>query len=168
MEETLAIRRPAAALLVTLAACEGPFVPPASYPPPPPSPASVTLSPDSAVVIIDDTLHLSALVRDSAGNVLTDRAVSWVSADTTIVALVNAFGTVRARRPGSTTVRAFAGTAPGSVAVFVTPLVFNSISTGANHGQAGRIRNTQGLSEIHCPSAFACTRFLGVRLTFFT
>ena len=136
MEETLAIRRPAAAMLITLAACEGPFVPPAPYPPPPPSPASVTLSPDSAVVIIDDTLRLSALVRDSAGNALTDRAVSWVSADTTIVALVNAYGTVRARRPGSTTVRAFAGTASGSVAVFVTPLVFNSISTGANHACA--------------------------------
>lgn len=130
------MHRPAAALLIALAACEGPFVPPAPYPPPPAAPASVTLSPDSAVVITDDTLRLSALVRDSAGNVLTGGAISWVSADTTIVALVNALGTVRARRSGSTTVRAFTGTVSGSVTVFVTPLVFNTISTGANHACA--------------------------------
>jgi alpha-tubulin suppressor-like RCC1 family protein len=130
------MHRPAGVLLIALAACEGPFVPPAPYPPPAPAPASVTLSPDSAAVIIDDTLRLSALVQDSAGNVLTNRAVSWVSADTTIVALVNALGTVRARRSGSTTVRAFAGTVSGSVTVFVTPLVYHSISAGANHACA--------------------------------
>lgn len=123
-------------MLITLAACEGPFVPPAPYPPPPPPPASVTLSPDSAAVITDDTLRLSAVVRDSAGNVLSGISVSWVSADTTIVSVVNALGTVRARRTGSTTVKAFAGTVSGSVTVFVTPLVFNSISTGANHACA--------------------------------
>lgn len=130
------MHRPAAATLVLLAACEGPFVPPAPYPPPPAPPASITLSPDSAAVITDDTLRLSALVRDSAGNVLTGSAVSWASADTTIVAVVNALGTVRALRPGATKVRAFAGTVSGSVTVFVTPLVFNAVSTGANHACA--------------------------------
>lgn len=130
------MHRPAVALLIALAACEGPFVPPAPYAPPPAVPATVTLAPDSAVVIVDDTLRLSVLVRDSAGNVLTGRAVSWVSADTTIVSVVNALGTVRARRSGSTMVRAFAGTVSGSVTVFVTPLVFNSISAGANHACA--------------------------------
>lgn len=127
------MRKPAVAALSLLAACEGPFVPPTPYAPPPAPPASVTVTPDSAAVITDDTLRLSAVVRDSAGHVLAGSATAWISADTTIVAVVNALGTVRGLRPGSTTVRALAGTAAGSVTVFVTPLVFNSVSTGANH-----------------------------------
>ena len=122
--------------LVVLAACEGPFTPPPPYPPPPPPPASVSVTPDSAAVITDDTLRLSAVVRDSAGNQLPGSAVSWVAADTTIVAIVNAFGTIRAVRPGKTTVRALSGAAVGSVTVFATPLVYNAISTGANHACA--------------------------------
>jgi len=121
---------------VALAACEGPFVPPPPYPLPPSKPASVTVMPDSATVVTDDTLRLSAVVRDSAGNVLGGAPVSWTSADPTIVTVVNALGTVRGQRPGTTTIRAFAGSAAGAVAVFVTPLVFNSVSAGANHACA--------------------------------
>jgi alpha-tubulin suppressor-like RCC1 family protein len=125
--------RLAVGTLVVLAACEGPFVAPAPYPPPPPPPASVTVTPDSAGVITDDTLRLAAVVRDSAGNPLTGSSVTWVASDTTIVNVVNQLGTIRAQRPGSTTVRALAGTVSGHVTVFVTPLVFGNISAGANH-----------------------------------
>lgn len=119
--------------LGALLGCEGPFVPPVAYPPPPPAPASVRVTPDSATVITDDTLRLSAQVRDSAGNVLAGTALSWVSADTTIITIVNAFGTIRGLRPGSATVRAFVGTVAGAVTVFVTPIVYNSFATGASH-----------------------------------
>jgi len=119
--------------VVALLGCEGPFVPPAPYPPPPPEPASVRVTPDSATVITDDTLRLAAQVQDTAGNVLTGAVLSWVSSDTTIVAIVNQLGTVRGLRPGSATVRAYAGVVAGAVTVFVTPIVYNSFSSGANH-----------------------------------
>ena len=119
--------------VAALAACEGPFVPPAPYPSPPPGPATVHVTPDSATVITDDTLRLAAQVRDTAGNVLTGISLSWVSTDTTVVAIVNALGTVRGVRPGSATVRAYAGVVTGAVTVFVTPVVYNAFATGANH-----------------------------------
>jgi len=122
--------------VAALAACEGPFVPPAPYPSPPSGPATVRVTPDSATVITDDTLRLQAQVKDTAGNVLTGVALSWVSSDTTVLAVVNALGTVRGLRPGSTTVRVYAGVVTGAVTVFVTPVVYNSFATGANHACA--------------------------------
>src|SRR5215471_14956054 len=119
--------------VAALAGCEGPFVPPAPYPSPPAGPASVRVTPDSATVITDDTLRLQAQVRDTAGNVLTGTALSWVSYDTTVAAIVNALGTVRGLRPGSATIRAYAGVVAGAVTVFVTPVVYTSLATGANH-----------------------------------
>ena len=119
--------------LIALLGCEGPFVPPTAYPPPPPEPATVHVTPDSATVITDDTLPLRAQVRDSAGNLLPGAALSWVSTDTTIIVIVNALGTIRGLRPGSATIRAFAGTVAGAVIVFVTPIVYNAFAAGANH-----------------------------------
>jgi alpha-tubulin suppressor-like RCC1 family protein len=127
------MRRFALLTVIALLGCEGPFVPPAPYPSPPPEPASVRVTPDSATVITDDTLRLVAQVKDTAGNVLTGAVLSWVSSDTTIVTIVNALGTVRGLRPGSATVRVYAGVAAGAVTVFVTPIVYNSFATGANH-----------------------------------
>jgi alpha-tubulin suppressor-like RCC1 family protein len=123
---------PAAALLA-LVACDGPFIPPPPYPPPPGVPATVLVTPDSGTVTADDTLRLSASVRDSSGAALPGTAVSWVSADTTIAVLVNALGTVRGQRPGVVRIRAFAGTAAGAVTVFVTPIVYTGVSAGADH-----------------------------------
>jgi len=121
------------AFIAALAGCEGPFVPPAAYPPPPPEPATVRVTPDSATVITDDTLRLLAQARDSAGDVLTGTALSWVSSDTTIIVIVNQLGTIRGLRPGSTTIRAFAGAVEGDVTVFVTPVVYDAFTTGADH-----------------------------------
>ena len=119
--------------VIALLGCEGPFVPPAPYPSPPPGPASVRVTPDSATVITDDTLRLVAQVKDTAGNALTGVALSWVSSDTTILTIVNALGTVRGLRPGSATVRVYAGAVGGAVTVFVTPIVYNAFATGGNH-----------------------------------
>jgi alpha-tubulin suppressor-like RCC1 family protein len=124
------------AALLALAACDGPFTPPPPYPPAPGAPATVVVMPDSATVTTDDTLRLSAVVRDSTGATLTGAAVSWVSADTTIAVLVNARGTIRGRRPGVTHIRGYAGTAVGAVTVFITPVVYTSVSAGADHGCA--------------------------------
>lgn len=127
------MKPPTVLALLALAACEGPFVPPPPYLPPPAPPASVTVSPDSATIITDDTLRLTAVVHDSAGNVVPGVAVSWSSADTTIATITNALGTVRGQRPGWARIRAFAGALKGEVTVFVTPIVFNAFAAGANH-----------------------------------
>jgi alpha-tubulin suppressor-like RCC1 family protein len=131
------MRRPAVvAALIVLVACDGPFVAPPPYSPGPGVPHTVTVTPDSATITKDDTLRLSAVVRDSTGAVLTGTAVAWVSADTTIAVVVNAFGTVRGRQPGRTTIRAYAGAVAGAVTVFVTPVVYLAVATGANHACA--------------------------------
>src|SRR4051812_15478565 len=51
--------------------------------------ASVTLAPDSAGIQRLDTLQLVATARDASGNVLTGRAVTWLSTDTTIASVSN-------------------------------------------------------------------------------
>lgn len=127
------MKPPTLLAVLGLAACEGPFVPPPPYAPPPAPPASVTVTPDSATVITDDTLRLSAVARDSAGNVLLNVVITWVSADTTVAVLTNALGTVRGQRPGRARILAFAGAIEGEVTVFVTPVVFNAFAAGTNH-----------------------------------
>jgi alpha-tubulin suppressor-like RCC1 family protein len=127
---------PAATLGLLLLGCEGPFQGPSPYPPPPAPPASIQIVPDSATVITDDTLRLSAVVRDSTGRVLSGAVVSWSSADTTILVVMNALGTVRALRPGSTTIAATVAAVSGRTTVFVTPLVFDAFAVGANHACA--------------------------------
>ena len=123
----------AAMTLLALSACEGPFVAPLPYPPPPAPPGSVTITPDSATIITDDTLRLTAVVRDTSGAELPGYAISWSSSDTTIARIQNGLGTVRGQRPGVTRIRAFAGAVEGAVTVFVTPVVFNTVAAGASH-----------------------------------
>lgn len=63
---------------------------------------------------------VKAVVRDSHGNVLADRKVSWASSDRD-VAVVGEGGVVGAIGPGETEVKASVGGAGASVAVRVTP-----------------------------------------------
>jgi uncharacterized protein YjdB len=58
----------------------------------PASVASVTVQPASANLAVGDTLGFSAVLRDSAGNVLTGHAVSWFSTDSSFAIVYN-FGT---------------------------------------------------------------------------
>src|SRR3989442_1361450 len=118
--------------LLALLACEGPFVPPPLGPPPPPTVASVQLAPDSATIVAGDTLALIVTLRDSSGAALTGRTVAWQSADAR-VAIVSSGGVVLGLDAGATTVRATATGNADSVTVFVTPIVYTTISTGAAH-----------------------------------
>ncbi|OLC02193.1 MAG: hypothetical protein AUH46_07000 [Gemmatimonadetes bacterium 13_1_40CM_70_15] len=118
--------------LLALLACEGPFVPPPLGPPPPPTVASVQLAPDSATIVAGDTLPLIVTLRDSSGAALTGRTVAWQSADAR-VAIVSSGGVVLGIDAGATTVRATANGHADSVTVFVTPIVYTTISAGAAH-----------------------------------
>ena len=93
---------------------------------------SVIIVPDSAVMTIGDTLQLGATVRDTAGNVLTDRVVTWVVL--LGPASIDAVGRLVATGAGSATVRAQAETQSDTAAfVFRISGRFVRIQTGDVH-----------------------------------
>ena len=67
--------------------------------------ATVTVSPASASVLVGATAQLSATTKDSAGNVLSGRVVTW-SSSAAAVATVSASGLVTAVAAGSATITA--------------------------------------------------------------
>ena len=88
--------------------------------PPPPAPvASVTVTPSSATLQRGSTVQLTATLRDAAGNVLTGRAVSWTSSNTS-AATVSGTGLVSGVAAGSATITATSESKSGSSAVTVT------------------------------------------------
>jgi uncharacterized protein YjdB len=66
---------------------------------------SVTVTPESATIAVDETVQLSAVTLDSGGDTLTGRAVSWTSSPTS-VATVDASGLVTGVASGSATITA--------------------------------------------------------------
>jgi len=67
--------------------------------------AKVTISPSSATVVEGKSRTLTAQLTDAAGNVLTNRAVTW-SSNNTGIATVDQFGVVRGVRRGTVTITA--------------------------------------------------------------
>src|SRR5437899_1369508 len=80
--------------------------------------ASVTVSPTSASVLQGQTLQLTATIKDSAGNVLSGRAVTWTSSDAS-VATVSSSGLVGAVAAGSVTITATSEGRSGTAAIVV-------------------------------------------------
>lgn len=80
--------------------------------PPPPGVATVTIAPPSLPnLVVNDSVYLVATLRDSSGNVVSNGTVYWsiVPGQDSTVVDVFSYGLqalVRARRSGSTTVRA--------------------------------------------------------------
>jgi len=86
----------------------------------------VRVTPDSATVAVGDSACFSASARDSAGVVMPAQAFAWVSSDTTVAIIEMQFTTasgngalLRARRPGSTIIRATSGGKTGSATLNV-------------------------------------------------
>jgi uncharacterized protein YjdB len=89
---------------------------------PPPTGASVssvTVSPSTVSVTVGSAQVLMATVRDSAGAVLTDRAVSWASSNSS-VATVDGSGKVSGVAAGTATITATSGGVSGTVNVTVS------------------------------------------------
>src|SRR3989441_13066458 len=99
----------AAALLMDIA-CNDSTSPP---PPGPPTVASIAVAPSPGTLLVGSTAQLTATTKDSAGNVLTGRAVTWASSNTA-VATVSAAGLVTAVAGGSATITATAGGEDGA------------------------------------------------------
>lgn len=85
--------------------------------------ASVTVSPPALDLAVGDSTFLVAELRDTAGNVLTDRQISWFPADSSgVVDLLLAIGptaVLKARHAGSTVIRAASEGKIGSATVTV-------------------------------------------------
>jgi uncharacterized protein YjdB len=82
---------------------------------------SVTISPATKGMLVTQTFGLTVTVKDTAGNVVTDRPVSWSSSNTS-VATVSATGVVTAVAPGSATITATSETKSGTSTITVTPV----------------------------------------------
>ncbi len=98
--------------------------------------ASVTVTPTIASMLMGATLQLTATPKDSLGNPLTGRAVTW-SSDAPGVAGVSGTGLVTGLGVGGVTITATSGGHTGSSAVTVT-LVADSmplytLGTGTNY-----------------------------------
>lgn len=100
-------------------------------------PASVTISPASVTMVALTTYRMTAIVRDSRGNVLLDQLLTWSTSDSTGLAIGStefyAPGTIRALRAGSYEVVASTNGVTGRASVIVTSLSFMALDAGARH-----------------------------------
>jgi hypothetical protein len=86
----------------------------------PPAPvASVTVAPASPSVQVGATVQLAAVTRDAGGNVLSGRAITWSSSNTT-VATVSSAGLVSGLVAGPVTITATSEGKGGTAALTVT------------------------------------------------
>ena len=81
--------------------------------------ASVVISPATATLLLGASLQLSATVKDSAGNVLSGRTVTWTSS-APAVASVSASGLVSGLAAGTAPITATSGGVSGAAAITAT------------------------------------------------
>jgi serine/threonine protein kinase/alpha-tubulin suppressor-like RCC1 family protein/uncharacterized protein YjdB len=89
--------------------------------------ATVDVAPAAMNVSLGDTILLSVTPKDSRGNVLSGRTVTWTSSDRTI-ATVSAAGTVTAVRQGLVTISATVEKKSGSAHLTVIPVAVATVS----------------------------------------
>ena len=85
--------------------------------------ASLTIASPHDTLFVADTTLMAVTPRDSAGNLLSGRAVHWQSS-ATAVATVSSQGVVTAVGPGTTIISAAAGGQAAQVTLVVKRLVF--------------------------------------------
>ena len=106
-------------LLGGLACGDDPTAPSPPPPPPPPVATTVAVTPASASLSsIEETVQLSAEVRDQNGRAMSGASVAWASSDVA-VATVDASGLAMAAGNGTATITATSGSATGSSTVSV-------------------------------------------------
>ncbi len=80
--------------------------------------ASVEISPDDVTVFEGEQEEVSAIIRSSAGDILTGRSIQW-TIDDPEVAVVSGTGVVRGAESGTTTLRVRTGGVEGTAPVTV-------------------------------------------------
>jgi uncharacterized protein YjdB len=114
----------------------------------PASVASIAVSFALSPVVIGQSTQATATLKDSAGNVLTGRAVAWVSSDAT-VGSIDANGTVAALKAGSVSITAGVnGTTGSAVFTAAAPKMavhMVSITTNASTLKVGEATQVTGV-----------------------
>lgn len=106
-------------------ACSEPVGPP--DPPGPPPVSSVRIEPSSATIVVGSHARLTAVTRDSAGNVLTGRQIYWSSSSTSM-AEVDQNGLVLGRSVGApVTISATSEEIVGTATISVIPVPVASV-----------------------------------------
>ena len=102
---------------------------------------SVTVAPPTKAMLVTQTFPLTATVTDTAGNVVTDRVVTWGSSNTA-VATVSAAGVVTAVAPGTATITATSETKSGTstITVSLVPVSTVVVSAAERRQSASRAR----------------------------
>jgi CubicO group peptidase (beta-lactamase class C family) len=112
--------------------------------PPPVAVATVTVTPDSADVLVQGTVALTATTRDADGTVLAGRSVTWQSAHPAI-ASVSAAGLVTGVAVGTATITATSEGKQGTARVRVLPVPVASVTVSPGSGEVP-FRGTLALS----------------------
>src|SRR5213078_2036639 len=100
--------------------------------------AAVTVSPASTSVAVGATVQLAAVTRDSAGNTLTGRTVTWTISNSA-VATIAASGLVTGVATGTVTITATSEGKSGTAAVSATaPSCLTSAGTWRNNAIPSR------------------------------
>ncbi|MGH7537226.1 MAG: hypothetical protein ACREMF_01210, partial [Gemmatimonadales bacterium] len=85
--------------------------------------ATVIVTPASLTLAVGDSTFLSAVLRNSVGDVLTNRQISWSQSDSSgvvdLLVTVGPTAVLKARQSGSTTIRAVSEGKTGSATVTV-------------------------------------------------
>jgi len=93
--------------------------------------ATVSVAPTSATLRMGTTVQLTATLRDSGGNVLTGRSITWISAVPS-VATVSATGLVSGVAAGGATITATSEGKSGTAAVTVTVVPVATVTVSPN------------------------------------
>ena len=104
--------------------------------------ATVTVAPAAPSVNVGQTVQLTATLRDSAGNTLTGRTITWTSSSTA-TATVNASGLATGVAAGSATITAASGGQSGTAAVTVTVPQVASVTVAPSASTIGVGQNVQ-------------------------
>lgn len=106
--------------------------------------ASVTISPDTAVLKLSETRQLAATVKDDLGNVLTGRTVRWSSASASVAKVDSVSGMVAGQDDGTTTVVATVEGKAGSGVVRVySPVASVNVTLALDTLEAYDVRQMQ-------------------------
>jgi Big-like domain-containing protein len=98
--------------------------------PDPATVATVVISPDTGAIDTGDSLHLSAVTRNSAGTDLSGKTITWSTLDATLVT-VSGTGVVRGRWPGVARVVATSEGKADTARVHVAPRITSLVVTPA-------------------------------------
>jgi uncharacterized protein YjdB len=114
----------------------------------PASVASISLVLSAGTAVIGSTAQATATLKDSAGNVLTGRTVTWVSSDAS-VAGVDANGLVTALKAGSVTITASSGGSTGTImftaSAATAPVHMISLTSNASTIKIGELTQVSGV-----------------------